>query len=222
MSLRLIIFYCTSSAPIPYSTRLKKKSVVKRRLRKYLSDKKFYGLKYQPFGLTLNPNSEVILRYSGIVGRINPFIYSRNFYLFLESNIPLAYQLMVRGVYMPLVIDKKGQENFLLFDSLEMHLIKIKAIKSIGDESGEFIEFYYSNLNPVMKFVESLGIDKFRNEYNTDKYLSRDFKFDDNCKIYKKLNETIMIRITINEAKSNYRKNKWRLRYALFKSRFAH
>lgn len=221
-SLRLIIYYCTNSAPIPFRTRLKKRSVIKRKLRKYLSDKKFYGLKHQPFGLTLNPNSEVILRYTEIVGKTSSAIYSRNLFLFLQSNIPLAYQMIVRKIYMPLIIDKKTEEDGIFFDNYEMHLVKIKGVKSIGEESGNFVEFYYSNINPVFSFIKGMKIEKFRSEFTNDVFLEKDFELADNYKLQKKLNETIKVKVSLDIAKENYKKNKWALKYKLFKYKIAH
>lgn len=221
-SLRLIIYYCTNSAPIPFRTRLIKRSAIKKPLRKYLNDKKFYGLKHQPFGLTLNSNSEVILRFSEILGKTSSLIYSRNLYQFLQSNIPLAYQMIVRGIYIPLIIDKKNDEDGILFDNYEMHLIKIKGIKSVGQETGNFIEFYYSNINPRFKFVKSLHLNKFKSEFINDVFLNKDFEINDNYKIQKKLNETIKIKVSIDVAKENFKKNKWAFKFKLYKYKFTH
>ena len=213
----LIIYYCTTSAPIPFRTRLKKRSVIKRRLRIYLRDKKFYGLKHQPFGLTLDPNSEVILRYSEIVRKANSSIYSRNFFLFLQSNIPIAYQMIVKKIYMPLIIDKKQNETGIFFDNHKMHLIKIKETKSIGEETGDFVEFYYSNLNPIFSFVDNMELNRFISEFTKDVFLNNNFQFDEKNKIQKKLNETIKVKIRRDVARNNYKKKKWRIKYKLFK-----
>lgn len=106
-SLRLIIEHCETSTPIPFKTRLTKRSNIKRGLRKYLTDKRYYSLKHRPFGLTLNPNSEVILRFSSMVGYISTPLFRRNLFTFLQSNLPIVYELLVGKIYMPAVLAKK-------------------------------------------------------------------------------------------------------------------
>lgn len=221
-SLRLIVYYCTSSAPIPFSTRLIKRSVIKKRLRKYLKDKMFYGLKHQPFGLTLDPNSEIILRYSEIVNRINSSIYSRNLFLFLQSNIPIVYQMVVKKIYMPLILDKKQKEEGLFFDNYKMHLIKIREVKNFGKETGNFVEFYYSNLSPIFNFIKSLNINDFASEFTSDVFLNKKFQFDENLSLQKKLNETIMVKVRLDTAKCNYKKRKWSIKYRLYQYKLTH
>ncbi|MFW5983457.1 MAG: hypothetical protein ACOCQ4_03065 [bacterium] len=221
-SLRNIIFYCTNSAPIPFSTRLKKRSTIKKRFRMYLHDKKFYGLRYQPFGLSLDPNSEIVLRYSEILNQINSSIYSRNFFLFLQSNLPIIYQMIAKKVYMPLIIDREQSESVFFIDSYKMHLIKIKKIKSFGEETGDYIEFYYSNLSPMVHFAENMTTEAFKSNYTKDIFLDKKFQLDDNYKPQKKLNETIKLKVKLDIAQRNYRKNKWAIKWKLIKNKLTH
>ncbi|WP_024546333.1 hypothetical protein [Picosynechococcus sp. NKBG15041c] len=206
-SLHLIIYYCTNSIPIPSQTKLQKRSLIKQPLRKYLNDKGFYSLKDQPFGLTLNPTSEVILTYSEIVGNTKSSIFSRNLFLFLRNNVPLAYQMMSRGIYVPLIINKK-EEDFLLGNPT-MHLIKIKKIKRIGEKNGDFIEFYYSNISPSFYFVDNLDLNSFQSEFINDVFLDKQFKFNnEEYELSKKLQETIKVTISLEVAKENFKKNR--------------
>lgn len=214
-SLRLIIFYCTTSAPIPFRTRLMKKSIIKKGYRKYLNDKRFYGLKHQPFGLILNPNSEVILRYSEILKRTSSSIFSRNFYLFLQDNIPIVYQMIAKEIYMPLIIENRQNETGIFFDRMNLHLIKIQEIKSYGEDSGDFVNFYYSNLNPVLFFVRNMNIDKIISGFTSDVFLETLFKFDENYKFEKRLIETIKVTVKLDKAESNYRENEQALKRKL-------
>jgi hypothetical protein len=216
-SLRLIIYYCTTSAPIPFKTRLKKKSVIKRGYQKYLNDKKFYGLKHQPFGLILNPNSEVILRYSEIIKQTGSSIFSRNFYLFLQDNIPVAYQMIAKKIYMPLIIENKQKVPGLFFDRTYLHLIKIQEIISYGEDSGNFVKFYYSNLNPVFIFVKNMKDDKIKSEFTNDVFIESLFNFDENYQFEKKLNETIEIKVKLEKVQKNYKEKEQALKRKLRK-----
>jgi len=221
-SLRLIVSYCTSSAPIPFSTRLIKRSVIKRSLRKYLKDTMFYGLKHQPFGLTLEPNSEIILRYAEIVNRASAYVYSRNLFLFLQNNIPMVYLMVAKKIYMPLILDKKQKEEGILFDNYKMHLIKISEVKSFGIEAGDYVEFYYSNLSLIVNFVKNLNINMFTSEFTNDVFLNEKIQFDESFRLQKKLNETIVIKVRLDIAKRNFKKRKWLIKYRLYKNKFTH
>ena len=131
-SLDLIIYYCTNIAPIPYRIKLKKKSLVKRKFRKLLSYKNFYSLKHQPFGLTLNPNSEVVLNYCDILHSPNNYFFPRNFFQFLQTNIPIVYQLIAGNIYMPIILENSSKDESSPFGDMALHLIKIRPIKSYG------------------------------------------------------------------------------------------
>ncbi len=220
-SLRLIIYYCTNSAPIPFRTKLKRRSVIKRKLRIFLKDKKFYSLKHQPFGLTLDPNSEVIIRYSEILRNINSSIYSRNLFLFLQSNIPILYQMIVNKIYMPLILNKEQKMEGFLFDH-RLYLIKITEIKSVGEKSGDFVEFYYSNINPVLRFVGNMNLESFKSNFTSDAFLNKNFQLNENYELRKQLNETIQVKVSLKKAKSNYKKNKWSIKHKLYKYKLTH
>ena len=123
---------------------------------------------------------------------------------------------------MPLILDKDEDEDSFLFDNHRLHLVKINPIKSFGKENGEFIEFYYSNLNPIYHFIDSIKMTSFSKEFSKDIFLDKDFKFDDNYSFEKKLHETIKIKVSKNIAKQNFKDVKWKYRYKLYRNKFTH
>lgn len=166
-SLRLIIEYCETSTPIPFKTSLAKRSNIKRSLRKYLTDKRYYSLKHHPFGLTLNPNSEVILRFSSVVGCISTPLFRRNLFTFLQSNLPIVYELLVGKIYMPAVLAKKN--DIELFGKQELYLVKVQPIKTVGTDAGEYIDFFYANISPRIKFVDGTSNEKLLEQFVHDR-----------------------------------------------------
>jgi hypothetical protein len=146
-------------------------------------------------------------------------MFSRNFYLFLQDNIPIAYQMISKEIYLPLIIQNET-ENFFGRESL--HLIKIQEIKSFGENSGDFVNFYYSNLNPVFIFVENLKLDKIKSQFTNDIFIDDLFKFDENYKFEKRLNETIKVTVKLDKAKNNYKEKKKILKRKLRKYKSNH
>lgn len=219
-SLRLIIEYCETSTPIPFKTRLIKRSNIKRGLRKYLTDKRHYSLKHHPFGLTLNPNSEVILRFSSVVGYISTPLFRRNLFTFLQSNLPIVYELLVGKIYVPPVLAKKN--DYDLFGKQELHLVKIQPIKTIGNAAGDYIDFFYSNISPRVNFVDGISNEKLLEQFVHDSFIDQNSPLTEYHSLARHTNETIKIRIDAKTAKGNFRQHKWRLRYVLLRQRFWH
>lgn len=219
-SLRLIVEYCNTSTPIPYKARLTKRSSIKRGIRKYISDKGYYSLKHQPFGITLNPNSEVVLRYSAIVGSISTALYRKKLFMFLQSNLPIVYELILGKVYMPVVLSKEN--GIELFGKQELHLIKVKSIKIFGAEGGDYFDFYYSNISPRLSFLDCYTSDRLRDEFVIDGFLQEDFSLEYYKQITRRTDETISVRVEAARARKNFSNHKWKIRYYLFKQRFSH
>lgn len=215
--LRLIIYYCTNSAPIPFKTKLKKKTTIRFNLRPFLDEKKFYSLKHQPFGLTFNANSEVALRYADTISKTSSYIYARNYYMLLQNNLPVLYRLIANKIYAPLVLKDETINPFL--GSSKLHLIKFRKIKSYGSKPGEFYEFYYSNLSPLKRFVQNYNSENFQERFK-DEYLDEDWTFNDDYRFQKKLNETIKLKVNLENAKNNYKQAKWKIRWNMLKQRF--
>lgn len=204
-TLDLIIYYSTNIAPIPYRVKLKRKSLVKRKFRKMLSYKNFYSLQHQPFGLTLNPNSEVVLNYCEVLFSPNNYIFPRNFFQFLQTNVPIIYHLIASKIFMPVVLEKRLKDESFPFSKMALHLIKVRPIRSYGIENGDFVEFYYSNLSLFFGFVESIKEDEFSEEFNYDGYLKKDFNLDSNYDCKKILNETFIVKVKLDLANTNYK-----------------
>lgn len=221
-SLRLIIEYCEASTPIPFKTRLTKRSNIKRGLRKYLTDKRHYSLKHHPFGLTLNPNSEVILRLSSVVGYVSTPLFRRNLFTFLQSNLPIAYELLVGKIYMPAVLANENNNDYGLFGKQELHLVKIQPIKTVGTNAGDYIDFYYANISPRVKFVDGISNDKLLEQFVHDVFIDQGFPIENYHSLERHTNETIKIRIDAKTAKRSFGRHKWRLRYVLLRRRFWH
>lgn len=219
-SLRLIIDYCEASTPIPFKTRLVKRSNIKRGLRKYLTDKRYYSLKHHPFSLTLNPNSEVILRFSSVVGSISTPLFRRNLFMFLQSNLPVVYELLVGKVYMPAVLEKK--DDFSPFGKMELHLIKIQSLKMVGTEAGDYFDFFYANISPRVRFLDGISNEKLIEQFTHDNFLNQYSTLDGYHSISRHTNEIIRIRVDARTAKRRFSKQKWKLRYMLFRRRFRH
>ena len=218
-SLRLIIYYCTVSAPIPFNTNLKKGSRIRRKLRRYLSDKNFYKLKHQSFGITLNPNSETILSFSAVVSKMHPFIFSKNLFTLLQDNFLVAYELVIHQIYMPLILESNEQSHFPFIDNYNLHLIKFTFVRdfSPGKNPEEFVEFYYSNLSIGLIFVKNLDLSKFKEKYQRDYLLKREFLMNDDYQVTFLHSETIKIRVKLNLVKENFKNNRWRLRYKMLR-----
>lgn len=219
-SLRLIVEYCNSSTPIPFKPSLEKRSDIKWGLRKYLSDKKHYSLKHQPFGLTLNPNSEVILRYSAVVGEASTSLFRRNLFMFLQSNLPIIYELLVGKIYMPIVLGK--EDGFELFGKEELHLIKVQSIRRIGDEGGDYFDFYYSNISPRLKFVDGYKWQRLQDEFLHDTFIQKSFSLHGFQRVERRPNETIKITVKSEWAKYYFKKYQWSVRLNLLKQRIRH
>lgn len=219
-SLRLIIEYCNTSTPIPYKASLTKRSNIKRGIRKYLSDKGYYSLKHQPFGITLNPNSEVVLRYSSIVGSMSTALYRKRLFMFLQSNLPIIYELILGKIYMPLVLSLEN--GIELFGKQELHLIKVQSIKSFGTEGGDYFDFYYSNISPRVRFVDGYKLDKLCDKFVIDSFMQKRFSLNEYKQVTRQTDETISVRVEAEKARKNFNKYKWDIRYFLIKQRFLH
>lgn len=219
-SLRLIIEYCSTSTPIPYKAALTKRSSIKRGIRKYLSDKGYYSLKNQPFGITLNPNSEVVLRFSAIVGSMSTALYRKKLFMFLQSNLPIVYELISGKIYMPVVLSQENGIEF--FGKQELHLIKVQSIKSFGTEGGDYFDFYYSNISPRLRFVDGYKLEKLRDEFVIDSFMQEQFSLNDYKQITRRTDETISVRVEAEKARKNFKNHKWKIRYYLIKQRFLH
>src|SRR5690554_3245816 len=126
-TLRVIADYCVNTTPIPFSVRLVKRSSIRFGLRKYLVDSKYYRMKHQPFGLTLKTNSEVVVRFSSIVGNFNSAVFRIKLFVFLQDNYPMLYELLASKFYVPLVLEGDDCQG-ISFRSTKLHLVKVKQI----------------------------------------------------------------------------------------------
>lgn len=217
-TLRLIIDYCDSAAPIPFSVSLKKRSYIKRSLRPYLKDKKFYSLKHQPFGLSLIPNSEIATHMASIVSKCNSPVFADNFYSVLQSNLPIAYELVANNVYMPIEIIETGDSR--LFGALKLSLIKMKKVTRFGDRPGGFIKFYYSNTSSTVNFLNNYPTEKIREDFTIDLFLSENFHMPDKAKISRQSNEVISIELPEEDVLITSKRKDIKIRWALLKFRF--
>ena len=218
-TLRLIIDYCDSAAPIPFSVSLKKRSYIKRSLRPYLKDKKFYSLKHQPFGLTLIPNSEIATHMASIVSKCNSPVFADNFYSVLQSNIPIAYELVANNVYMPIELVEKGDSSF--FGTLKLSLVKMKKVKHIHDNSGDFIKFYYSNTSSPVKFLNKYLAKEIKENFTVDSFLNEVFPIPKDIKISRQSNEVVCIEVPEKDVLISSKLKGLKIRWALLKLRFS-
>lgn len=218
-SLRIIADYCVNSSPIPFKARLVKRSSIKFGLRKYLGDKKYYRLRHQPFGLTLSPNSEVLVRYSSVVGRFGTPIFRVNLYKFLQSNYPLIYELLAARIYVPLILEKKESDGEL-FGKSQLHLVCFKEVKILGDSRPRYLDCFYTNISPRVNFVDGYTALNLKNDFNYDGLLKKEF--DVNCidRVERRVLETLKYRIPLDIAKGNFQENKWKIRWLMVKFRY--
>jgi hypothetical protein len=204
-AVRLIAFYCDNSAPIPRRAKLKKKSLIRHRLKKYLSDQSFYGLEHQPFGLTISTNSEVAVRFSELLRIASSPVLSRNFYLFLQDNAPIVYQLKAAMVYAPTVLAPERDSGLQVVGQQRLHLIKSRIVTSASNPRQKEIELVYANLNPIARFLGGMNASHISSEFTRDMFLGQRFSLGDQCHSMQVLHsEMLKVRMGMGNARRRY------------------
>jgi len=204
-AVRLIAFYCDNSAPIPRRAKLRKKSLIRNRLKKYLSDQSFYGLEHQPFGLTIATNSEVAVRFSELPRMASSPVLSRNFYLFLQDNAPIIYQLKAAMIYAPPVLAPEQDSGLHVLGQQRLHLIKSRIMTSASNPRRKEIELVYANLNPIARFLGGTNAGQISSEFTRDAFLGQRFSLDDQCHSLQILHsEMLKVRMGMRNARRRY------------------
>lgn len=219
-SLRVIADYCVQSSPIPFRTRLVKKSSIRFGLRKYLGDSKYYRLKHQPFGLTLKANSEVVVRFSSMLGKFSSPIFRVRLFSFLQDNYPLLYEMLVSKIYVPLRLSETNFQESLV-GKTQLHLVKIKEIKG-SSEGDRYLDCFYTNLAPWVNFVDGQSLASIRTSYCQDDFLDEEIDLANIQSADRRVLETVKYRIPLVDAKKAFQDHQWTIRWRMLKARYSH
>jgi hypothetical protein len=150
---------------LPRKIRLEPYNEINRSLHRFLSREETYRIKGVQFGLNLNANSSLSLLFSSIINRSTfTYIFKKRFFQLLQTNTPIIYELFVNNIYFPVMLESCTEHPFVGKPTL--HLVKFEMRRSIMlDKEKQTIEFFYSNINPIFKFVQNIKVDEFVKNY---------------------------------------------------------
>lgn len=196
---------------LPRKIRLEPYNEINRSLHRFLSREEVYRIKGVQFGLNLDANSPLSLLFSSIINRsTSAYIFKKRFFQLLRTNTPIIYELFVNNIYSPVVLESRAQTAFLGKPTL--HLIKFRVQQSMmpGRQS-QTIDFFYSNISPVLRFVEGLKADEVQKNFE-DAFVKDENSFGSlSLKVTKLADETIKITYEKSEAESYFKRVKRRL-----------
>lgn len=155
---------------------------------------------------------------ASIVGKCNSPVFADNFYSVLQSNLPIAYELIANNVYMPIEIIEAGDSK--LFGTLKLSLVKMKSVTRIGDRAGRFIQFYYSNTSSTVNFLNNYTTEKIIEDFTIDSFLNENFQIPNKAKISRQSNEVISIEVPEEDASITSKLKSIKIRWTLLKLRF--
>ncbi|MEX1014965.1 MAG: hypothetical protein WDZ80_07460 [Candidatus Paceibacterota bacterium] len=171
--------YAGTIVELPNSIKTLDYSSIKKSVRKYLYDTEYKVFKDIKTGVTLNPNSAIINIYHDLIrNSSNTYVFSKRLFQTLQNNNPVLIKLFLSEIYFPLILVRKKES--VMMGKLRLHLVDFRKDKQIikdGKEAdGSFVyKFYYSNINPVMRFVDNIkDIDVVKNDYE-DSFLEDNY-----------------------------------------------
>lgn len=201
--------FSSNIVDVPKKIKLEPYSEINKTILKFLDRERTYRIKGIQFGLNLNANSTLSLLFSSLINKSTRdyYIYKKKFFQLLRKNTPIIYELYINNIYMPVILEMKKDEPFM--GKRTLHLVKFEMKQSvIPDNTKHTIVFFYSNINPTIKFIDSIKIEDFQKNYE-DTFLNIKEIFPSlSLKISALADETIKIICDKNVAESYYKKVK--------------
>lgn len=201
-----INYYASNIIEIPQSIDTEDHYDIKKEIRKYLSNSGFKKVKDIEQGLNMNPNSEVALVFSNLIDKsTSNYVFKRNFFRLLESNIPLIHELNYSKLYFPPVLKSLNVNPF--GDHRYLKLVKFQPHKPMFREGKETVKLFYSNLSYRLNFVDSLKFSELTTEFNDSFITEVDFRsqYINDQKFTNIGNETIKIICDTDNLKKYYK-----------------
>lgn len=200
-----INYYASNIIEIPEEIGVETQYELPEKRREYLSSSGFKKLKDIEHGLNLNPNSEIALIFSKLINRsTNHYVFKKNFFQVLESNIPIVHELDSAKIYFPPILE--SDDDSIMGESKELMLVKFQHYTSMMDGKPDTVRFYYSNLSPRLEFVDNVDFDRLSNKFN-DSFIETE-NFRSNYIIDQEIppigNETIKLTCKIEDLKKYY------------------
>ncbi len=178
---------------LPKRIKLEPYNEINKSVRKYIENEGIIKLKGVQFGISLNPKSSLSLLFSSIINRTTTgYIYKKRFFQLLGGNSPIIYELYINNIYFPVILKTNIDKPFM--GRSPLHLVKFDMKQSIIPDDKKFtIEFFYSNINPTIKFMTALKLDDFIEQYH-DAFLQDIVHLKkDSVKLNRLADETIKI-----------------------------
>lgn len=200
---------------LPKRIKLEPYNEINKSLHKYLTSEETYKIKGFQFGINMNANSPLSLLFSSILSKSTTgYIFNKKYFQLIQSNSPIIYGLFVNKIYFPVLLETEEEKPFMGKSTL--HLIKFDVQQSVSPDNKKFtIEFFYSNLNPIIKFVESIKPDEISKIYD-DVFIREISVFKSlSFKVYILADETLKIVCDKSEAELYYKRIKKELRRKL-------
>lgn len=158
----------TNIIDIPKKIDTEKHDEIKESVRKFLKKGGYKKIKNIQFGVGLSPKSDLAILFSSIINKsTTQFFYKKYFFQTLGDNYPIILELLVNKIYFPIILESKEVQDMLFFKGkLKMHLImfQFRTIRSSNDIY-KSIDFYYSNIDRLINFVDNLEVEEFKRSY---------------------------------------------------------
>lgn len=200
-----INYYASNIIEIPETIGVEKQYQLPEKRRRYLSNSGFKKVKDIEHGLNLDPNSEIALIFSRLINRSsNNYVFKKNFFKVLESNVPILHELDSSKIYFPPILG--SDDDLIMGKSKDLVLVKFQHYTSMMDGKPNTVRFYYSNLNPLLKFVDNIDFDRLSNKFKDSFIEAEDFRsnYIIDQEITQIGNETIKLTCKIEDLKKYY------------------
>lgn len=204
--------FSSNIVDVPKRIKLEPYNEINKAIRKFLNREDTYKIKGVQFGLNLNANSTLSLLFSSFINKsTSGYIYKKKFFQLLQKNTPIIYELYINNIYLPVILEMEKEEP--LMGKRTLHLVKFEMKQSIiPDNTKHTIEFYYSNINPTVKFINAIKIEEFQMNYK-DTFLNTEQIFSSlSLNVSTLADETVKVICDKNDAENYYKKIKKELK----------
>ncbi|MCF6149454.1 MAG: hypothetical protein E3K37_12445 [Candidatus Kuenenia sp.] len=204
--------FSSNIVDVPKKIKLEPYNEITKKIRRFLDQEETYKIKGVQFGLNLNANSALSLLFSSMINKsTHGYIYRKKFFQLLQKNTPIIYELYINNIYLPVIFEMEKEEPFM--GKRTLHLVKFEMKQSIiSVNTKHTIEFFYSNINPTIKFIDTIKIENFKENYH-DTFLNTEEIFQNLSLEFSVLaDETIKVICDKNDAENYYKKVRKKLK----------
>lgn len=216
--LELVSFYSTRVIQIPKSHSILKNSILKKSVRKYVTNPDYFQFRYFKQGIDNSPRSALFLLFTEKVIHTEHSLLMRSSFQIHNSPRVIALLLFFNKIYVPPTISKPIGIPLFGIDSYKLYLIGFSFYNEVFSDRGssrKFIKLFYSNVQNKIHFVKSLVLSDISKNFSDNWLIESNFKMDKVIDIHFEDFESISLDFDYEYVKNQFMVNGYRFKKSI-------